>query len=187
MKPKTYTIADLFCGAGGTSTGAVEAAKEAGYKVELTAINHWPIAVATHTTNHPDARHLCTSIDDVDPRKLYKMGGLDLLWASPECTHHSRARGGKPMNDQSRATGHCVTRWAEALMPPVILVENVPEFLDWGPIGTNGKPLVSRKGTTFRAWVQMLESLGYSVEWRILCAADFGDATTRQRLFVQAV
>lgn len=91
------------------------------------------------------------------------------------------------MNDQSRASAHCVTRWAEALQPGVILVENVAEFLEWGPLGSNGKPLQSRKGDTFRAWVGMLESLGYRVEWRILCAADFGDPTSRSRLFVQAV
>lgn len=91
------------------------------------------------------------------------------------------------MNDQSRASGHCVTRWAEALRPEVILVENVREFMEWGPIGANGRPLASMKGATFRAWVGMLESLGYRVEWRLLCAADYGDPTTRERLFVQAV
>jgi site-specific DNA-cytosine methylase len=143
---KTLTIADLFCGAGGTSTGAIQAAERFGYKVELTAINHWNIAVATHTLNHPKARHLCTQIDDVNPRQLYAPGKLDMLWASPECTHHSRARGGKPMHDQSRATAWCVTRWAEALMPGIIFVENVQEFLDWGPLGTNGRPLASKKG-----------------------------------------
>lgn len=91
------------------------------------------------------------------------------------------------MSDQSRASGHCVTRWAEALQPEVILVENVKEFAEWGPLGSKGKPLKSRKGETFRAWLGMLTSLGYRVEHRILCAADFGDPTTRERLFVQAV
>lgn len=180
-------VADLFCGAGGTSTGACEAVRAAGFSPVLTAINHWPTAIATHTANHLEATHLCASVDDVDPRKLYRPGELDLLWASPECTGHSRARGGKPSSDQSRATGHCVTRWAEALQPPIILVENVAEFMDWGPLGTDGKPLKSRKGATFRAWVAMLESLGYRVDWRILCAADYGDPTTRRRLFIQAV
>lgn len=187
MKAKTLKIADLFCGAGGTSTGAIHAARRAGYKVNVTAINHWQVAVATHATNHPEARHLCTSIDDVNPRSLYRLGELDVLWASPECTHHSRARGGRPMQDQSRATAWCVTRWAEALLPGLIFVENVPEFMDWGPLGTNGRPLVTKRGATFRAWVAVLESLGYRVEWRVLCAADFGAPTTRERLFVQAV
>lgn len=180
-------IADLFCGAGGTSTGALAAAKSLGYAPRLTAINHWPTAVATHEINHPGSRHVCASVDSINPRHLYPNRKLDLLWASPECTHHSRARGGKPMSDQSRASGHCVTRWAEALRPEVILVENVREFLEWGPIGSTGRPLAAMKGATFRAWVGMLESLGYRVEWRVLCAADFGDPTTRERLFVQAV
>ena len=103
------------------------------------------------------------------------------------CTHHSIARGGRPINDQSRATAWCVTRWAEALQPNVILVENVPEFLNWGGLGVNGRPLKSKRGETFRAWVATLESLGYRVDWRQLCAADYGDPTTRKRLFVQAV
>lgn len=182
-----YRIADLFCGAGGTSAGAVEAVLALGRNPELTAINHWPRAIETHTANHPGARHLCTGVDSVNPRDLYAEGELDLLWASPECTHHSRARGGKPMSDQSRATAWCVVRWAEALRPPVILVENVPEFVEWGPIGSKGLPLASRKGETFAAWCAALRSLGYKVDHRLLCAADHGDPTTRTRLFVQAV
>lgn len=181
------TIADLFCGAGGTSTGAIEAARACGHTPKLTAVNHWPVAVATHEANHPDARHFCASLDALNPRELFKEGELDLLWASPECTHHSQARGGKPINDQSRATAWCVTRWAEALRPTWILVENVPEFQTWGPIGSNGRPLASRKGEVFRAWVSTLEALGYQVDWRVLRAADYGDPTTRERLFVQAV
>jgi DNA (cytosine-5)-methyltransferase 1 len=180
-------IADLFCGAGGTSTGAVEAANALGMRPRLTAINHWPVAVSTHTANHPSARHFCASLDALNPRDLFAPGELDVLWASPECTHHSVARGGKPINDQSRATAWCVVRWADALMPPVILVENVPEFVGWGGIGLDGRPMKSKKGATFAAWVGALESLGYRVEWRVLCAADYGDPTTRRRLFVQAV
>lgn len=184
---KTLTIADLFCGAGGTSTGAVQAAESLGYRVDLTAVNHWERAVETHSANHPNARHLCASVDSLNPRQLFAEGQLDVLWASPECTHHSRARGGRPKNDQSRATAWCVARWAEALRPSVIMVENVPEFAEWGPIGANGKALASRQGETFRAWVQALQAIGYTVETRLLCAADFGDPTTRRRLFVQAV
>lgn len=186
-KTMRYHIADLFCGAGGTSAGAVEAVQAMGRKPELTAINHWPRAIETHTANHPEARHLCTGVDSVNPRDLFGEGELDLLWASPECTHHSRARGGKPMSDQSRATAWCVVRWADALRPPVILVENVPEFAEWGPIGSKGLPLASRKGETFEAWKASLRSLGYKVDHRLLCAADYGDPTTRTRLFVQAV
>lgn len=185
-KKEPWTAADLFCGAGGTSSGLVEAMGLLGQGVDLTAVNHWDRAVETHSLNHPEARHYCASLDSLNPRHLFP-AGLDVLWASPECTHHSIARGGKPINDQSRATAWCVTRWAEALQPKVILVENVPEFLNWGGIGANGRPLKSKRGETFRAWVATLESLGYRVDWRLLCAADYGDPTTRKRLFVQAV
>jgi DNA (cytosine-5)-methyltransferase 1 len=180
-------MADLFCGAGGTSAGAEEAIEALGYRCSLTAINHWPVAVATHGLNHPGARHLCASLDSLNPRDLFGDGELDLLWASPECTHHSIARGGKPINDQSRATAWCVVRWAEALRPSVILIENVPEFRTWGPIGSDGRPLKSRKGEIFQSWISALEAIGYKVDHRILVAADYGDPTTRRRLFIQAV
>lgn len=187
LMKRTFKIADLFCGAGGTSAGAVEAAESHGYHVELTAVNHWPVAIDTHTANHPGARHLCTGIDAINPRDLFAEGELDLLWASPECTHHSIARGGKPINDQSRSTAWCVTRWAEALRPPHILIENVPEFATWGPIGSNGRPLKSKKGSIFQAWLEVFRSLGYRVDYRLFCAADFGDPTTRTRLFIECV
>ena len=180
-------MADLFCGAGGTSTGAMQAIRALGHTPRLTAVNHWTRAVETHSANHPEARHLCASVDSLNPRHLFSDCKLDILWASPECTHHSRARGGKPMQDQSRATAWCVTRWAEALQPGVVMVENVPEFEEWGPLGASGKPLAGRKGETFQAWVHTLRAIGYTVDWRVLCAADYGDPTSRRRLFVQAV
>lgn len=181
---RVIKAADLFCGAGGTSTGLVDAAARLGARLDLTAVNHWPVAVETHARNHPDARHLCESLDSIDPRKV--CDGLDVLWASPECTHHSRARGGKPINDQSRSTAWCVIRWAEALRPKWIGVENVQEFAEWAPLGAEGKPLKSRRGEVFTAWVNALRALGYTVEWRVLCAADYGAATTRTRLYVLA-
>jgi DNA (cytosine-5)-methyltransferase 1 len=184
---KSLNIADLFCGAGGTSTGAIQAVEALGMTSRLTAVNHWDRAVATHSANHPEARHLCASIDSLNPRDLFQEGELNILWGSPECTHHSRARGGKPMQDQSRATAWCVTRWAEALRPEIVMIENVPEFEEWGPLGSDGKPLMSRKGDTFKAWVNTLRAIGYKVDWRRLRAADFGDPTTRERLFIQAV
>lgn len=175
MKP--LAIADLFCGAGGTSAGAVEAIRLLGYDSKLTAINHWDVAIATHTANHPGARHLCTSLDNVDPRKLFSRGELDLLWASPECQKHSKARNKRknplPLFEaSSRATAWHVTQWADAVMPSVILVENVPEFREW---------------QSFNAWLATLESLGYRVDHRMFVAADYGDPTTRRRIFVQAV
>lgn len=179
------TACDLFCGAGGTSTGLQQACESSGAQLDLTAINHDPMAIETHSANHPGARHLCESLDGVDPRRVCKR--LDLLVASPECTHHSNARGGKPRSDQSRATGWHVVRWAEALSPRAILVENVREMLTWGPLDDRGRPLKRRRGETFQAWMQALRSLGYTVEHRILTAADHGDPTTRRRLFVCAV
>jgi DNA (cytosine-5)-methyltransferase 1 len=186
---KAFEIADLFCGAGGTSEGAEQALRSLGYSPRLTAVNHWDIAVATHTANHPDARHFCASVDSLNPRDIFNGRTLDLLWASPECTHHSIARGGAPVNDQSRATAWCVVRWAEALRPNIVLVENVPEFESWGPVtsGPHPRPIASKRGQTFRAWVAAMESLGYRSDHTILCAADFGDPTTRRRLFVQFV
>lgn len=184
---KVISAADLFCGAGGTSVGMVRALTRLGYKTSLTVVNHWKTAIATHLANHPTARHRCASLDALNPRDLFGDNELDLLWASPECTHHSVARGGKPINDQSRATAWCVIRWAEALRPPVILVENVKEFESWGTIGSDNQPLKSKKGTVFQSWVGCLEAIGYQVDWRVLRAADYGDPTTRERLFVQAV
>jgi len=186
MKPKLIRAADLFCGAGGTSTGLAMAAKEMGLGLDLLAINHWEIAIDTHASNHSYAQHLCESLDVVDPRKVVPGGRLKILIASPECTHHSNARGGKPMSDQSRASAWHVLRWAEALRIENILIENVREFRDWCPLGVNGRPLKRRKGETYQAFLNALRSLGYTVEDRLLNAANYGDPTTRERLFILA-
>jgi DNA (cytosine-5)-methyltransferase 1 len=178
--------ADLFCGAGGSSTGLVCAARARHIRLDLLAINHWNVAVDTHTRNHPWARHLCADLSTIDPNKAIPGGRLDLLIASPECTHHSNARGGKPCSDQSRASAWHVLHWAERLSPGRVLIENVREFEGWGPLGEDGRPDKSRKGETFLAFIAAMRSLGYAVEWRVLNAADFGDATCRRRLFVQA-
>jgi len=179
--------ADLFCGAGGTTAGLYRAAMSVGYdEVELLAINHWDVAIATHVSNHPSAKHLCENLDNVDPRKAVPSGRLDLMVASPECVHHSNARGGRPMNDQSRASAWHICRWAEALYIDSILVENVPEFHSWGPLGANGRPIKTLKGALFQNFLDALRALGYSVEHRLLNAADYGDATSRTRLFVMA-
>lgn len=183
---RPVNIVDLFCGGGGTSTGAIRAAERRGLRVELCAVNHWQIAIETHARNHPTAKHLCKAIDQVRPREAVR-GQVDLLLASPECTHHSVARGGMPINDQSRMSAWEVIRWASELLPRRIIVENVKEFQTWGPIGSEGRPLKSRKGETFAAWCQAIRSLGYRIDMRVLNAANFGGATTRERLFVQAV
>jgi DNA (cytosine-5)-methyltransferase 1 len=186
-KVKKLKIVDLFCGAGGETTGILQACRAAGFDFEMLAVNHWTVAIETHSKNHPEVKHLCESIQNVDPRTHITDGRVNLLWASPECTHFSNARGGMPKSDQSRASAWLVLKWASDLYIDRIIIENVKEFLDWGPLGVDSKPLQSKKGETFRAWVDALKSLGYRVDWRVLCAADFGAPTTRRRLFVQAV
>lgn len=178
--------ADLFCGGGGTTTGLMMACKALGLRVNLHAINHWDIAIETHSSNYPDVNHLCTGIDNVDPRKLVKGGRLHILVASPECIYHSNARGGRPINDQSRASAWSVVRWAEALYIDNLLIENVREFQNWGPVGVDGRPLKRYRGQTFQAFLSALRSLGYNVDHKVLNAADYGDPTTRERLFIIA-
>jgi DNA (cytosine-5)-methyltransferase 1 len=163
-----------------------EACRDLGIQVDLLAINHWQIAIDTHTASHPWARHMCAAVDHINPRDVVPGGRLQILCASPECTNHSIARGGRPINDQSRATAWHILKWAQELYIDNILIENVREFREWGPIGANGKPLKSRKGETFRAFLEALKSLGYRVDHRILNAADYGDPTTRERLFIIA-
>jgi DNA (cytosine-5)-methyltransferase 1 len=177
---------DLFAGAGGCSTGLLQAATRRRESVDLVAVNHWPIAVETHTRNHPEARHFCAPVETLDPRVAVPGGKLDILIAAPECTHHSTARGGKPINDQSRASAWHILRWLELLSVEHVLIENVPEFQTWGPIGKTGRPLKHQKGETFRAFIAALESYGYRVECKVLNAADYGAATTRRRLFIVA-
>jgi DNA (cytosine-5)-methyltransferase 1 len=179
-------VADLFCGAGGASTGFLQAADKRGLSVDLVAVNHWPTAVQTHTMNHPSARHFCQSIETLDPEVAVPSGRLDLLIAAPECVHFSTARGGRPMSDQSRASAWHLLRWLEVLRVDHLLIENVPEFQTWGPLGATGRPLVAKRGSTFRAFIGALESLNYRVEWKVLNAADYGAVTTRRRLFLQA-
>jgi DNA (cytosine-5)-methyltransferase 1 len=156
-------------------------------KLELLAVNHWEIAVKTHAANHPDADHLCEAVDRIDPTKAVPGQRLDLLWASPECTHHSVARGGRPRSDQSRASAWLILKWLSDLYVERVIIENVPEFLSWGPLDATGRPIQNQKGKTFRAFIASLRSLGYTVDWKILVAADYGDPTTRRRLFIQAV
>lgn len=172
---------DLFAGGGGASEGIVRATGTS----PLVAINHDPEAIAMHARNHPGVLHLCESVWDVDP---FLPGGmpLDLLWASPDCKHFSRAKGGRPRSKKIRALAWVVVTWARSVRPRVICVENVAEFQTWGPLDSTGRPIADRKGETFRQWVAALEELGYTVEWRELVAADYGAPTTRRRLFIVA-
>lgn len=186
-RQKSALVADLFCGAGGSSTGAKRALDRLGLGMTLTCVNHWPIAIETHSRNHPEARHYVQDIASVRPAEVVPEGYLDLLMASPTCTHHSRARGGKPTSDQQRSDPWHVITWLTELRVKRLLIENVPEFEDWGPVDPKtGKPIKSRKGEYFRAWVRTLRGLGFKVEWRVINSADLGAYTTRQRLYLIA-
>lgn len=178
---------DFFCGAGGFSEGARQAVEEMGHTfTDWLAINHWPRAIETHTKNHQWARHMCVRLEQVRPETMFPGQRMNLLLASPECTHHSVARGGKPMSDQSRAGAWNIVDWVNRIHIETLLIENVREFRDWGPLGTNGRPLKSKKGQTYKSFLNALRAAGYTVEDRLLNAADFGDPTTRIRLFIQA-
>lgn len=180
-------VADLFCGAGGSSTGARQAVEMLGRKMVLTCVNHWDRAIETHKRMHPEARHYCQDVSAARPMECVPEGRLDLLMASPTCTHHSRARGGRPTSDQQRMDPWQVNTWLAQLRVKRLLIENVPEFVEWGPVDTRtGKPVKSRKGEYFRAWLASLAALGFRHEWRILNCADYGDATTRKRFFLLA-
>lgn len=186
--------ADLFCGAGGTSSGLLDAAAELNVAVDLLAVNHWEVAIATHSANHPGVRHICKSIEGINPREAVPGGRLQLLVASPECVHFSNARGGKPMSDQSRACAWHILHWLETLDVRNVLIENVREFRDWGPLypddhpdqAKRNRPIPEKKGSFYRNFLRNLRVLGYTVADRLLNAADYGDATTRVRLFIQA-
>lgn len=180
-------VIDMFSGAGGESCGIVEAYNQADQRIELHAINHWERAIETHSLNHPTAEHHLEPIQNLDPCRVVPGGRVELLWASPECTHHSVARGGRPCSDQSRASAWLVLKWLQELYVERVIIENVPEFQHWGPLGADGRPLESKRGHTFRGWIAAMEALGYKVEARVLNAADYGAPTTRRRLFVQAV
>jgi len=155
--------------------------------MELVCVNHWGVAIETHKKNHPEARHYVEDIGTVRPHLLVPEGYLDLLMASPTCTHHSVARGGKPTSDQQRSDPWHIITWLTELRVKRIIIENVWEFKDWGPVDRRtGKPVKSRKGEYFHAWINTIKALGFEPEWRKLNAADFGDATTRQRFILMA-
>ena len=129
----TYHCADLFCGGGGTSTGMIEAFRKAGVDYTLIGVNHWRVAIETNKANHA-GDYYCASIDGMCPTDVVKGGVLDILWASPECTNHSRAKGGMPKQDQSRCQAESLLPWIRKLLVKRMYVENVPEFKKWGPL-----------------------------------------------------
>ncbi|MBW5801144.1 DNA cytosine methyltransferase [Halomonas elongata] len=179
-------VVDNFAGGGGASEGIEQAL---GRPVDL-AINHDPMAIAVHTANHPDAEHSVADVWDVDPEQAVHGMPVGLAWFSPDCRHHSKAKGGRPVSKSVRGLAWVAARWAAKVKPRVIALENVEEFLDWGPLIKDSKgrivPDPDRKGQTFRAFVRALGRHGYQVDWKILRACDYGAPTIRRRLFLVA-
>lgn len=175
-------MVDNFAGGGGASSG-IEAAL--GRPVDF-AINHDPEALAMHEANHPETRHFLEDVWAVDPREACGSRPVGLAWFSPDCTHFSRAKGARPRKQGIRGLAWVVIRWAKAVAPRIIMLENVEEFQTWGPLDDEGFPIASRAGETFRAWLAELTGLGYEVEFRSIVAADYGAPTTRKRLFLVA-
>lgn len=175
-------IVDSFAGGGGASTG-IELAL--GRSPDI-AINHDAEALALHRMNHPETLHLPHNVWKVDPVAVTAGRPVGLLWASPDCKHFSKAKGGRPVKRNIRDLAWVVVRWARQVRPRVIILENVEEFRGWGPILEDGQPCKDRKGETFKRWEGELKRLGYRVEHRELRACDYGAPTIRKRLFLIA-
>lgn len=178
-------IVDLFCGGGGASEG-IRAAL--GRDVDI-ALNHSAAAIEMHAANHPKTRHIQGDVWAIPSWLLVpgrKHPQIDLLWASPDCRHYSRARGGKPVESRIRDLPWVIVRWARDVRPKLIGMENVAEIEGWGPLDGEGKPIPEKVGETWRAFVGQLRLLGYSVEWRTLTACDYGAPTSRRRLILMA-
>lgn len=175
-------IVDNFAGGGGASTG-IEMAT--GRSVDI-AINHDEAAIAMHKANHPETEHYCESVWDIDPQKVVKGRPVGLAWFSPDCKHFSKAKGGKPVEKGIRGLAWVAVRWAIAVRPRVIMLENVEEFKTWGPLLEDGKPDPDKKGKTFESFVKALKVLGYEVDYTELKASDYGAPTIRKRFFLIA-
>lgn len=179
IEKMTYElIVDNFAGGGGASTG-IELAT--GRPVDI-AINHDPDAIAMHRVNHPNTRHYCESVWDVNPAEIYGGQPVGLM----DCKHFSRAKGGKPVSKNVRGLAWIALRWAATVRPRVIILENVPEFVTWGRLGKDGKPDKRYTGETFRSFVYQLKQHGYDVDYRELKACDYGAPTIRKRFFLIA-
>lgn len=178
-KKMEQLIIDCFAGGGGASVG-IEMAL--GRQVDI-AINHDPDAIAMHKENHPDALHLTEDIFKVDLQKYVKGKHVALMWASPDCTSHSKAKGGKPREKGLRILPWAVFKHAKTILPDVIIMENVEEIQQWGPLDEAGRPIKERKGEDYKRFITAMKSLGYVFESRELVAADYGAPTTRKRWY----
>lgn len=184
---------DLFCGAGGTSTG-VESARYGGKKCAkvVACVNHDANAIASHAANHPEALHftedirtleLTPLVNHLNKKRSEYPNALVVLWASLECTNFSKAKGGQPRDADSRTLAEHLFRYIEALNPDYIQIENVEEFMCWGDMDENGKPISKDKGKCYIRWCNKVCRYGYDFDFRILNAADYGAYTSRKRFF----
>lgn len=184
---------DLFCGAGGTSTG-VERARLNGEQCArvIACVNHDKNAIASHAANHPNALHFTEDIRTLDLTELTERANKErrnnpnallVLWASLECTNFSRAKGGQPRDADSRTLAKHLFRYIEALSPDYIYIENVAEFMMWGDLDENGKPVSRDAGRCYLRWVANVSKYGYDFSHRLLNAADYGARTSRTRFF----
>ncbi|WP_289769154.1 DNA cytosine methyltransferase [Muribaculum intestinale] len=184
---------DLFCGAGGTSTGINTARLDGEECAKVVAcVNHDANAIASHASNHPEALHFTEDIRTLDLSPLVSHlrqcraanpEALTVLWASLECTNFSRAKGGQPRDADSRTLAEHLFRYIEAINPDYIQIENVEEFMSWGEVDEDGKPISMDKGKSYLRWVRNVRRYGYNFEHRILNAADYGAYTSRKRFF----
>lgn len=172
-------IIDCFAGGGGASVG-IEMAL--GRQVDI-AVNHDPVAILMHKTNHPHTKHLTEDIFKVDLKKYVGKKHVALMWASPDCTSHSKAKGGQPRERGLRILPWAVYKHAKAIQPDVIIMENVEEIQQWGPLDTNGHPIKERAGEDYQKFIGAMKGLGYAFSCRELIAADYGAPTTRKRWY----
>lgn len=167
---------DEFAGGGGASTG-IELAT--GRPIDI-AINHDESAIMMHKRNHPYTRHFQENVWAIRPQDVTNGRHVRLAWFSPDCKHFSKAKGAALVDKKIRGLAWVVLRWAALAKPDVIMLENVEEFTTWGPV-RKGKPVKKKAGQTYRKWYQQLSDLGYDIDTRVLCAADYGAPTIRKR------
>jgi len=189
-----YVVIDLFCGAGGTTTGFAKAKDNAGNPIAIIAacVNHDHKAIRSHWENHPEVYHFEEDIRtlELSPltvivdkyRELYPWAKI-VLWASLECTNFSKAKGGQSRDADSRTLADHLDRYITALDPDYVQIENVVEFMSWGPLNEFGKPVSMKSGQDWLRWRNHINSFGYRDEWKELNSADFGAYTSRNRLF----
>lgn len=188
-----FLVVDLFCGAGGTTCGFVQAELEGKMLAKVIAcVNHDPLAIKSHWANHPEVVHFEEDIRTLDLTELIKLvnhwrnvypNAYLILWASLECTNFSKAKGGQPRDADSRTLADHLERYIDAIAPDYVLIENVVEFMSWGPLGENGKPLSRKNGRDYMRWCREIDNMGFRNDWKELNSANFGAFTSRNRLF----